>query len=372
MKPQKLAVFIGIAVLVTWGVEQGLGKFHQASLIFNLAIFLGAAQGCVALMAAAQLCEGKWAVPIRKHLLNAVPLILLCAFLYLLIIPQWKALYPESVTNGHSKWFTGVAFCVGRNFALMVVSFIFATLYAKHSLAGNEVVCRRYAVLYLFSYVICQTFYALDVVMPLEFPWFSTLFGASFFVEGMYLGLVISAFICYAMFKTHGDKVPADVQKSQYDVSLLMHGFSILWTYMFFSQFLTIWYGNIPEEVLFFSVRTFEGVGPDGKALLSKFVYIGFAAATLLFLVPFISLIFKRIKGNPKNMVFLGMLIIAGSILEKVYIVGGVPKFGAHHETFTGRLDVNAIAVAIEFVLIASIYYLQFKSGFSEEEKAAA
>ncbi|BBM86995.1 hypothetical protein [Candidatus Uabimicrobium amorphum] len=370
MKPQKLVVMIGVAVLVTLGVEYGIGKFHQTSLIFNLAIFLGAAQGCVALMAAAQLCEGKWAKPIRRHLLNAVPLILMCAFLYLLIVPQWKALYPDVVTNGHSKWFTGLAFCVGRNFALMVVSFIFAALYAKHSLAENEVVCRRYAVLYLFSYVICQTFYALDVVMPLEFPWFSTLFGASFFVEGLYLGLVIAAFISYAMFKQHGDNIPADVKKTQYDVSLLMHGFSILWTYMFFSQFLAIWYGNIPEEVLFFSVRTFEGAGQNVH--MSKFVYIGGAAAVMLFLIPFVSLIFKRIKGNPRNMIVLGMIIIAGSILEKVYIIGGVPKMDSHHEMFSGRLDLNAVAVAIEFVLLASIYYMQFKAGFAQEEKAAA
>ncbi|WP_372365906.1 hypothetical protein [Candidatus Uabimicrobium sp. HlEnr_7] len=369
MKPQKLAVFIGLAVLVVWGVEQGIGNFHQSSLIFNLAIFLGAAQGCVALVAAAELCEGKWAVPLKKHLLKAVPLIAMCAILYLLIIPQWSTLYPEAVTNGKSKWFTGLAFCVGRNFAIMMISFVFAALYSKYTLAGNSLVSRRFAVLYLFSYVICQTFYALDVVMPLEYPWFSTLFGASFFVEGLYLGLVISACLCYGMFKQHNDKVPADVEKSQYDVSLLMHGFSILWTYMFFSQFIAIWYGNIPEEVLFFSTRTFEG-GVNTPIYFSKFLYIGFSAAILLFLIPFVSLMFKRVKGNPKTMVFLGLLIVTGSILEKVYIIGGVPIFDSHHEHFSGRLDLSGIAVAIEFALIASIYYLQFKTGFSEEKAA--
>lgn len=370
MKPQKLAIFFGLALLVVWGVEQFIGKFHQASLLYSVTIFLAAAHGCVALVAAAELCQGKWAKPIKKNLLKAVPLILLCNLLYLLIIPQWEHLYPHAVTDGTSQWFTGVAFCVGRNAVVMFISFIMAALYAKHTLAENYKVSSRFAVLYLFSFVICQTMVALDVIMPLEYPWFSTLLGASFFVEALYLGLVISTFICYAKFKQLGDKeIPADVKKSQYDVALLTHGFSILWTYMFFSQLIAIWYGNVPEEILFFSTRTFEGTA--GDAHISKFLYIGIATALLLFLIPFVSLIFKRVKGNPVNMTFLGLLIIAGVLFEKTYIIAGVPIMDSHHEHFSGRLPVSALAVGIEFVLLASIYYIQFKTSFTDEEQAA-
>lgn len=352
MKPQKLAVFFVMGLVGVFLLEYLIGGFHQASLIFTVAIWLGIAQGCIAIVAAAELAEGKWIHPLKKYLLGAAPFILFCGLLYSLMFAQWKHVYPSAVTDGHSQWFTGVAFCVGRNVALMFISFVFAVFYAKNSLAGNTLASRRLAVGYLFSFVITQSMVAFDIVMPLEYPWFSTLFGASFFVEALYLGLVMATFISLALFKKHGENIPADVKKAQYDTALLMHGFSILWTYMFFSQLIAIWYGNLPEEQSFFILRIFKG-----DHLNTTFVYLGVAVVLFLWTVPFVSLIFKRVKGNPKTVSFLGFVIITGVILEKTYILAPVAK-------------INPIVLATEFLLVASIFFIQMKSNLCEEKAA--
>ena len=104
--------------------------------------------------------------------------------------------------------------------------------------------------LYAFGY----TFIAFDQIMSLTPTWFSNLFGA-YFAWGGFLGAVAMTTIIAVLHRNHPG-LEGEVTKSRlHDLGKMIFAFSIFWMYLFFSQYLVIWYGNLPEETQFFQAR---------------------------------------------------------------------------------------------------------------------
>ena len=96
----------------------------------------------------------------------------------------------------------------------------------------------------------------------------------------------------------------------------LMLGFSLLWAGLFFAQYLTIWYGNIPEEVGFIYRRVSE----PPLSYLSAFLFIGY------FAIPFATLIPARTKITPAIVISLAALVGATFIIEKIVYLAPVSE----------------------------------------------
>ena len=178
----------------------------------------------------------------------------------------------------------------------------------------------------------CQTIVAFDWVMSLDYPWISTLFGAYFFVEAFYAGLALAAVITY--FNLHNfveDFSEKTFKKSQMDMMTLMFGFSIFWGYQFFSQYIVIWYGNIPEEVAYIKYR------------LEQYSILLYLVIAILFLIPFVLMLSRKIKSNPKLVMPIGFLIWGGILLERYFMI-------APH------MNLNPLIVTVEFVLTAIVF----------------
>ena len=111
----------------------------------------------------------------------------------------------------------------------------------------------RISAAFLVFYLISESIMSWDWIMSVEPHWFSTLFGwyifASMFVSGI---TVIAMVTIYLKSKGY---LP-DVNDSHiHDLAKFMFGISIFWTYLWFSQFMLIWYSNIPEEVTYYVTR---------------------------------------------------------------------------------------------------------------------
>lgn len=108
-------------------------------------------------------------------------------------------------------------------------------------------------VLYMFT----MTFAAFDWAMSLDPHWFSTIYGAIFVVGQV---LTTQAFmVLFASRARANEEVAHAITMDRYhDLTKLMFAFTCLWAYVSLSQFLIYWYGNLPEEVIFFHLR-FQG-----------------------------------------------------------------------------------------------------------------
>jgi hypothetical protein len=126
----------------------------------------------------------------------------------------------------------------------------------------------------------------------------------------------------------------------------MMLAFTILWTYLFFAQYLTIWYGNLPHER-----NRIEGmVNGDYSVLWWTFF-------TMKFLIPFCFLVFTYFRHSPVSIFRIALSIIVGTWIERfTWIAGSVDSgsFGHSHMPFTSVFDVvvTIVVFGIAFVLV--------------------
>ncbi len=136
-------------------------------------------------------------------------------------------------------------------------------------------------------------------LMSIDAHWYSTMYSwytfASTFVAGMAL---ISLFIIYV--KNQG-YLPYTTEEHLHDVAKFMFAFSVFWTYLWFSQYMLIWYANIPEETTYFKSR-----------LWGEFRGLFYLNLVLNFVSPLLVLMKAGAKRNYAIVTFMAILIIFG------------------------------------------------------------
>ena len=328
IKPLILYIIFLIVAVVFFLLENTLDPENYGSLLLTLLFWVAIVQGCVALVAAADLAKGKWIVPLKKYLLSVYPLILLIAVLFLIQSRQMNIYHWTEEKGGF--WFNEWSFII-RNFVLLVASFILARKFARESIQESAKK-NLWAALYILSFVISQSLIGFDWVMSLEYPWISTLFGGYFFIEALYLGLATAAIFCFFLFRTASSGNSEQAQKTLKDVANFIFGFSLFWAGMFFAQFLTIWYGNLPEEVMFTSVRMTSAT----LQMMSQYILAA------LFFVPFIVLLSRKIKSIPIGVVLISLVVMSGVFVERLFFL-------------KPNVSINALIATIEMVIMLII-----------------
>lgn len=155
---------------------------------------------------------------------------------------------------------------------------------------------------FLVFFIVTESIAAWDWIMSVDPHWYSTLFGwyvfASFFVSGITVITLVTIYL-----KSKG--LLEYVNKSHlHDLAKFMFAISIFWAYLWFSQFMLIWYSNIPEEVTYFIQRIEDYTLP----------FFGMMAINLIFpLVILMSADFKRVNWI---VVFVGITILCGHYMD--------------------------------------------------------
>jgi hypothetical protein len=152
-------------------------------------------------------------------------------------------------------------------------------------------------------FVLFWTLAATDWGMSLEPDWFSSMYPVTFIIEGMLATMAwgILALSIMRLRKLLPYQVPVD---RLHDLGKFMFAFTILWTYINFSQFLIIWSGNIPEETTWYGHRL-----THGWDVLAVTLMIGH------FFIPLFGLISRHAKRNFTTMTIAAIYIIAIQII---------------------------------------------------------
>ncbi len=174
------------------------------------------------------------------------------------------------------------------------------------------------AVAVLIAYGWVYTLVSFDFVMSLEPHWFSTLFGGYYFVGALLAGLAFIAIVA-AIGSTPIGIATAIGRDQLHDIGKLLFGFSILWAYMFWSQYLVIWYGDLAEETEFIYHR-----------LHGQWRIIALTVAAAAFVIPFTALLSRALKMHPRGLATIATIVLCGMWLERYILV--VPSLW-HHPT---------------------------------------
>ena len=124
---------------------------------------------------------------------------------------------------------------------------------------------------FIFLFMISESMMSWDWIMGLDPHWFSTLFGWYVLASLLVSALTVIAFV--TIYLRSKDALPGVNDSHIHDLAKFMFGFSIFWTYLWFSQFMLIWYADIPEETTYFAMRFNEYKLPFMAMIVMNFVF---------------------------------------------------------------------------------------------------
>jgi hypothetical protein len=175
-------------------------------------------------------------------------------------------------------------------------------------------------------------------LMSIDTEWYSTMYSwytfASTFVSGMSL---ICLWVIYLKNKGYLELVN---QEHLHDIGKFMFAFSIFWTYLWFSQYMLIWYANIPEETIYFKHRV-EG----------PYRGIFFFNLIVNFVCPILILMKRSVKRNYTLMTFMAVLIVFGHWIDFYQMVMGSVSKQRVTLLESGWLDFGVAALFIGLMI---------------------
>ena len=164
---------------------------------------------------------------------------------------------------------------------------------------------------FVLIYAIVMSIFSYDWAMSLEPHWFSTMFGPWFFMGAFWGGIACTALWSLYLRNQHTDFKNHIGLQQRHDIGKLAFAFTVFWTYLFFSQYIVIWYGKLPWEQAWIITRSDPASwGPYWLMIVS-----------LCFFIPFVGLIGRKPKMKPKLLATFTGIIVVGLWTERYGMV---------------------------------------------------
>ncbi len=211
---------------------------------------------------------------------------------------------------------------------------------------------------FLVFFIVSESIMSWDWIMSIDPHWSSTLFGwyvfASFFVSGI---TTIALVTLYLKSKGYLEQVNTS---HIHDLAKFMFGFSVFWTYLWFSQFMLIWYADIPEEITYFVTR------------IEVYNLPFFGAVALNFLFPILILINTDFKRITWILVIASIVILFGHYIDffNMIMPGTVGD-----KWFIGVSEIGSLFfflglfIYVVFTALSKVPLLAKRNPFIEESK---
>jgi hypothetical protein len=312
---------------------------------FNFILWSSLAMGGVVFSAILQAAKGHWGKPFRRLAEGAAAFLPASLVVFVLLyfgadhVLPW--LGPVETEHLNRTWLTKDGVFL-RNGILLAILYIVSFIYLLYSLRadaplvapklsgwrrglvgqlsrgwrGDEAEVERCAgriarmsPLIILLWVCAYSMLAFDLVMSLVPGFVSIVWGPYIFVGG-WLCLLALVAIMANHYNEHFGGEPLWGRWEFHDLGKLMFAFVVFWTYLWFAQFLVVWYGNLPREANFFLLRT---QGP--------FSTIYWLQMVLIFALPFVFLLGRKPKMKPRWLAFVAGIILVGFWVERFNLV---------------------------------------------------
>ena len=160
----------------------------------------------------------------------------------------------------------------------------------------------------IIVYALAFSFLAFDLIMALEPDWYSTLFGAWYFISHLFVGLAAIVLITTVLWRRLSLERFVSMPR-QRDLATLLFAFCLVHMDFFWSQFLTIWYAHLPEFTFYLIDRTLDPALP--------YHHLTWPALAAFFFIPFGTLLFRRVKSSRLLLSAVAIIAISGVLLAR-------------------------------------------------------
>jgi hypothetical protein len=330
-------VFTGIGIAAEIGGHH-LGQKLMANLLANSFFFFAIGISALFFLALQYATESGWYAAVKRvieaisgYLPIGMGLLLITlltlSFMHGGHVYMWMD--PDVMTNTESSHYDTLAAGKGaylnltffwiRTVVYMLVYFWFWRTFKQRSLEQDNHPERavdihfknyRQGALFLVFFAVFSSTSAWDWIMSIDVHWFSTLFGWYIFA-GAWCSMMVVLVLLVLYLKKLG-YLPKVNDSHIHDIGKWVFATSFLWSYMFFSQYMLIWYANIPEETTYYLMRIEN----------YKLAYFGLFFINFAF--PMLILMSRDAKRNAGILTFVGLVILAGHWLDVwVMVMGG-------------------------------------------------
>jgi hypothetical protein len=291
---------VGIAGVLALGGGQPQQMF--AAWLVAFLFFLSLALGCLYFVLIHFAVQAGWGIVVRRLAEIGASTVPVFALLFVPIILGMRSLYPWTVPGAadHDPVlrlkapFLNPGFFLTRAGLYFAIWSILALVWARASrrqdVTGDLAISerlRRFSGPALLLLALTQTFAAFDWIMSMTPDWYSTIFGVYFFAGAF---VSAAALLSLAVVLLRGAGLLREVigVGHLHDLGKMVFAFSCFWAYIAFSQFFLIWYGNIPEETIWYRARL-DGSWRTASVILA----VGH------FVIPFFFFMGRTMKRRP-------------------------------------------------------------------------
>ena len=320
-------LFIALAVLGFAAVAAGImtdAKRGWAAFLQSHFYFMSLALGGLFIAAIQWLTGAMWSAPIRRlsESFTAYLPVVFVGFLVIVIgMPHlFEWMHPEVVKGDlmleHKAGYLNRNFFVIRNIIAIAIWVFFAKKMIGNSIAQDANGDLKYtkqnqglSPIFLILFAISFTMASFDMLMSLDPHWFSTMFGVYCFAGLFYSSLALTAIVAVKL-KRSGALAGIVNENHLHDLGKFMFAFTVFWAYIGFSQFMLIWYANLPEETMYFMHR-----------LEGKWVYVSIFLLVGKFMVPFFALLPREAKRSESRLLKVGCWMLFAQWVDLLWII---------------------------------------------------
>jgi hypothetical protein len=346
-----VGLLFGVASLIAAILPATREQFFHSYLI-GFMLCLGASLGSMAFLMIQHLTGGMWGMVIRRQLEAAMKVLPLMAVLFIPIIVGMPCLYSGTPglndgwmkpypTDTHliemTRSYLTVHGYIERAVVYFAIWLLLAFILSRWSneqdsppMQNLSPRFRKIAAPGLILYAFTISFAVIDWVMSLDPHWISTIYGFIFIV-GECLTAMCLMVIVENVLSRYQPMASLIKAKEVHDHGKLMLTFVMLFAYFSFSQLLIIWAGNLPSEITFFTRRLNEG-----------WQRVGLALVLFHFAIPFLFLLSRSFKRNPRQLVWLAGWLIFMRLVDLFWYIE--PNF--HRSFYFSPLDL-VVPIAI-------------------------
>ena len=359
---RNIYILMGVGLLLTLiGVITGMDSHHFSTRLLTNGLidtffFFAMGLGALFFLALAYATETAWYAAL-KRIIEAVAgylpygmslmgiVLLIITFMDGAHVYQWmdpEVVAHDEIIQGKTAYLNPVFFWI-RTIIYFACYFIFLRGFKKRSLeedkiGGTDLHFMNYkkGALFLVFFAVFSSTSSWDWLMSIDVHWFSTLFGWYTFA-GMWCTTMVVLIMVTLYLKKHGYMEKVN-DHHIHDLGKWTFATSFLWSYLWFSQFMLIWYANIGEEVTYFQMR------------IENYKLLYFGMFIINFAFPMLILMSRDAKRNAGILTFIGLIIIGGHWVD-VYIMVTAGSMGptAH----IGLLEIGMALTALSiFILV--------------------
>jgi len=314
-----LAVLISVVACLAGYINDPV-RFHQ-SYIIAFAYVAAAGLGAFFFVMVQYLTGSAWSVTMRRIMENIMITLPACGILFIPIAFGLKDIYPwaDHVAYpfaGTKGAYLTENFFVARTYIYFLLWSIWIfSIYHQSTKQDTERSARqmniiaRWSAPGLFLAVVVGTLASYDWLMSLEPHWYSTIFGLYILAGGALTFMSIVTLVCLG-FRRAGILKNSITPEHYHDLGKWLFALTAFYTYMAFSQYLLIWYANLPEETIWYRHRSVGGWLP-----------ISLAMPFIRFLIPFFIMLSRPAKRSLKMIAALAIWSMVVEYVDLYWVV---------------------------------------------------